>query len=169
VLILQDKNNPPEGCFGKNKKDKMKTSILNGLTGLQKKAAGFIILAGLLMSFTPIHLPQAEVSAVTSPKKAGITWKQTLIDLGEIVQNKPVTIEFEFVNSGDSPVVITSVQASCGCTATDYPKTPIAPGEKTMVKAVFNAAAKGAFNKTITVITSAESTAQILSFKGKVI
>jgi hypothetical protein len=80
-----------------------------------------------------------------------------------------VTIEFEFTNTGDSPVVISSVQASCGCTSTDYVKTPVLPGEKTRVKAIFNAAAKGVFKKQVTVVTSAEENPKALVFTGTVI
>ncbi len=128
-----------------------------------------IIALGLsLVSFTPTMKQNYANPAAVSGKTI-IQWKSTEISLGDIPQNKPVNIEFEFTNTGDSPVVITSVQASCGCTATDYSKTPVAPGEKTKIKAVFNAAAKGAFKKQVTVLTSADQSPQVLTFSGTVI
>jgi len=129
-----------------------------------------IALALVLVSFTPRQLNVTQnLAAVSTHATSGIKWKTTEIDLGEITQNKPVTIEFEFTNTGDSPVIITNVQASCGCTSTDYSKTPILSGESTKIKAVFNAAAKGIFKKQITVITNADETPTVLFFTGTVI
>lgn len=101
--------------------------------------------------------------------KPAIKWKVEEVALGNVEQNKPVNIEFEFTNTGDSPVIISSVQASCGCTATNYSKTPVMPGESTKISATFNAAVKGAFKKTITVITNAEEAPKTLIFNGTVI
>lgn len=119
-----------------------------------------------LMSFT--ILP-SNTNAVKAIGTAPIAWKSELIDLGEIPQNKPKSIDFEFKNTGKTAVVITNVKASCGCTATDYTKTPIQPGQTAKVTATYNAAAKGAFTKTVTVTTNAEEAPKVLSFKGTVI
>jgi hypothetical protein len=105
-------------------------------------------------------------------KKAAVStivWKSEQIDLGSIPQNKPKNIDFEFKNTGKTAVIITNVKASCGCTATDYTKTPIQSGETAKVTATYNAAAKGAFSKTVTVTTNADETPKVLSFKGVVI
>lgn len=127
------------------------------------------ILASIfgLMSFTVLPTPVSNTfkTVVASP----VVWKSETIDLGEIPQNKPKEVDFEFKNTGKTPVIITNVKASCGCTATDYTKTPIKPGETATVKATYNAAAKGAFSKTVTVTTNAEDAPKVLSFKGTVI
>ncbi|WP_298221835.1 DUF1573 domain-containing protein [Flavobacterium sp.] len=127
------------------------------------------ILASILglMSFTvlPTTSKIHHIATATSP----IAWKSESIDLGEIPQNKPKEVDFEFKNTGKTAVIITNVKASCGCTATDYTKTPIQPGETATVKATYNAAAKGAFSKTVTVTTNAEDAPKVLSFKGTVI
>ena len=111
--------------------------------------------------------------AANAPAKVNIVsplkWKADLIEVGEIPQNTPKPIEFEFTNNGKTDIVITNVKPTCGCTVADYTKTPIKPGEKGKVNATFNAAAKGAFTKTITVTTSAEETPKSLTFKGTVI
>lgn len=120
-----------------------------------------------LMSFSSVA-PLKDL-IVKVGEAASIKWKSESIELGEIPQGKPVAIDFEFTNTGKTPVVITNVKASCGCTATDYTKEPIAPGKKAYVKATYNAAAKGGFTKTVTVTTNAEETPKVLSFKGTVI
>lgn len=120
-----------------------------------------------LMSFTV--LPSKTVETVIETTTSAVTWKSEMIDLGEIPQNKPKNINFEFTNTGKSTVIITDVKAACGCTATEYTKTPVKPGETAKVVATYNAAAKGAFTKTVTVTTNAETTPKVLSFKGTVI
>ncbi|MGX7668298.1 DUF1573 domain-containing protein [Flavobacterium pedocola] len=95
-----------------------------------------------------------------------ISWKSEAVDVGEIPQGTPKVIEFEFKNTGKAPVIITNVRPSCGCTASEYTKEPIAPGKTGIIKATFNAAVKGAFNKTVTVTTNAEETPKTLTFKG---
>lgn len=123
----------------------------------------------VLMSFTEnVSGIKKSVSSYSIAKTA-ISWKAEELDLGEIPQGKPVQVEFEFTNTGEVPVVINSVQASCGCTTTDYAKTPVLPGEKTKIKATYNAAAKGAFKKTVTVSTNAEEQPKVLIIKGTVI
>lgn len=129
-----------------------------------------LVLALAFMSFTTkTELSSGNNNKVSITKKATIKWKVEEVVLGNIEQNKPVNIEFEFTNTGDSPVIISNVQASCGCTATNYAKTPVSPGESTKITATFNAAAKGAFKKTITVVTNAEETPKTLIFTGTVI
>jgi Protein of unknown function (DUF1573) len=99
---------------------------------------------------------------------SAIKWKTDAIDLGNITQNKPVTIEFEFTNTSDTEIIVANAQASCGCTVADYTKTPIEAGKTSKITATFNAAAKGVFTKNITVTIQNEEP-KVLSFKGTVI
>ena len=129
-----------------------------------------LTLTFALMSFTEIP-PQAnpKENAATSTTASAILWKSESIDLGEIPVSKPKQIDYEFKNTGKTAVIITNVTGSCGCTATDYTKTPVQPGATAKVTATFNAAVKGAFSKTVTVTTNAETTPKVLTFKGTVI
>ncbi|RZJ31164.1 MAG: DUF1573 domain-containing protein [Flavobacterium sp.] len=119
-----------------------------------------------LMSFAPKTITDEFIkSALISP----LSWKSDTVDVGEIPQNIAKTILFEFVNTGKTEITITNVQPSCGCTTSDYTKTPIKPGETAKVNAVYNASNKGAFTKTIKVTTNAEEAPKNLTFKGTVI
>ncbi len=120
-----------------------------------------------LMSFSV--LPTSKVSNKITISNSVIAWKSETIDLGEIPQGKPKAMDFEFKNTGKKAVLITNVQGSCGCTATDYTKTEILNGKSGKVTATFNAANKGAFTKTVTVTTNAETAPKVLTFKGTVI
>jgi hypothetical protein len=89
-------------------------------------------------------------------------------DFGKIKQSVPVTHEFKFTNTGTVPMIITNVQASCGCTTPDWSKEPIAPGGKGFIKATYNAAAAGAFNKAVTVTANIPNGSVQLFIKGEV-
>ena len=120
-----------------------------------------------LMSFSPVENAGFNTfTAVTNPTL--VKWKTESVNLGEITQGKPVTIEFEFTNTSDAPVIVTNAQASCGCTVTDYPKEPILPGKSAKITATYNAAAKGVFTKNVTVYIQNEDP-KVLSFNGTVI
>lgn len=130
-----------------------------------------LALALGLMSFSAIAPVKSLVSETKISETAAstIVWKAETIDVGQIPQGTPKAIIYEFKNTGKTAVVITNVQGSCGCTATDYTKEPIQPGKSAKVTATYNAANKGAFTKTVTVTTSAETTPKILTLKGTVI
>ncbi|MBJ2127130.1 MULTISPECIES: DUF1573 domain-containing protein [unclassified Flavobacterium] len=131
-----------------------------------------LALALGLMSFSAIAPVQSLVSDNEISETAAastIVWKAETIDVGQIPQGTPKAIVYEFKNTGKTAVVITNVQGSCGCTATDYTKEPIQPGKSAKVTATYNAANKGAFTKTVTVTTSAETTPKVLTLKGTVI
>lgn len=127
-----------------------------------------LALALGLMSFSAI-VPVKVIASKIETTASTIAWKVETIDVGEIPQGTPKAIVYEFKNTGKTAVVITNVQGSCGCTATDYTKEPILPGKTAKVTATYNAANKGAFTKTVTVTTSAETTPKILTLKGTVI
>ncbi|MBF6609283.1 MAG: DUF1573 domain-containing protein [Flavobacterium sp.] len=128
---------------------------------------GIVAVAFGLMSFTGVQNDNSPVEAYA--KTTAVAWKAEMIDVGNIPQGTPKSIDFEFRNTGTTSVIITNVKAACGCTATEYTKTPVKPGETASVTAVYNAAAKGTFQKTVTVTTNADEAPTVLTFKGIVI
>ena len=118
-----------------------------------------------------VQAPVATVTPAPTPKQSVIKWDKEIHDFGDIEKGKPVTYEFSFTNTTNETVLITNVKPACGCTAANYTKTPIKPGEKGMVAATFNAASPGEFQKTVTILTKegAVDASKTVSFKGKVI
>lgn len=127
-----------------------------------------LALALGLMSFSAIA-PVKELVTKTSATASSIVWNSETIDVGAIPQNTPKPIVFEFKNTGKTAVIVTNVQGSCGCTATNYTKTPIAPGKSGTVTATYNAANPGVFTKTVSVTTNVETTPKTLTIKGTVV
>jgi hypothetical protein len=95
-------------------------------------------------------------------------WASTAHDFGKVPQGTPVTHEFKFTNTGKAPLVITNVQASCGCTTPSWTREPIQPGGSGHVKATYNASNAGAFDKTVTVTANIEGGIVVLHIKGEV-
>ncbi len=121
-----------------------------------------------LMSFSAIA-PVKTLVSKTVAAASSVVWKSETIDVGTIPQNTPKPIVFEFKNTGKTAVIVTNVQGSCGCTATDYTKTPIAPGKSGTVTATYNAANPGVFTKTVSVTTNADTATKVLTIKGTVV
>jgi hypothetical protein len=106
--------------------------------------------------------------AFASNAQGLIKFKKERHDFGKIAQGVPANYTFEFTNMGKSPVVISNVQASCGCTTPDWTREPVMPGKTGKVTASYNAAAMGAFNKTITVLNNGQVGSIVLSIQGTV-
>ena len=84
-----------------------------------------------------------------------ITFEESSFDFGDILQGDKVEHIFAFENTGTAPLIITNVQTTCGCTAPEWPKEPVMPGESAEIKVIFNSAGKfGRQNKVISVISN---------------
>ena len=85
-----------------------------------------------------------------------ILFDKTVHDFGEFnEENGMVTCTFNFTNDGGSPLVITNVTTSCGCTVPEWTKEPVSPGKKGYVKATYNPLRRpGVFSKTVSVRTN---------------
>jgi hypothetical protein len=100
-----------------------------------------------------------------------IQWIDSAKDMGQITEGQKLEVAFRFKNSGDKPLIIQSVQPSCGCTVADYPKEPIGPGKEGVIKGIFDSNGKpGENSKTMTVLANTQgTTAHHLSFKVNVL
>ena len=111
------------------------------------------------------------VFAQTAQKKAADVVKFTTetIDLGKIKQGNPTTAVFSVSNIGSDPLIIEQASPTCGCTISDYTKEPIAPGKSGTIKATYNAANIGAFEKHLTVKFAGVDEIKSITLKGEVV
>ncbi len=71
----------------------------------------------------------------------------------------PASYKFEFTNTGSMPVIITNVQASCGCTTPKWSEAPIPPGGKGEINVQYDPRNRpGTFNKSISVTAKVTET-----------
>jgi hypothetical protein len=103
-------------------------------------------------------------------KNGKATFVTEMHDFGTINESDGLAVfVFEFTNTGTDPLVLKNVQASCGCTTPDWPKSPILPGKKGDIKVTYNPAGRpGAFEKNITVTSDGTPEIQNLKIKGVV-
>jgi hypothetical protein len=147
--------------------------LVSSVSFAQTKAKG--VSKSKSVAVTPMAAPVAPAvaatpAAVQAPQTPSqLKFEKETHEFGTIEQGKPVSYEFTFTNTTNKDITLTNVKASCGCTATNYTKTAVKPGEKGTVTATYNAAAGGAFHKTVTVMTSEENAApKIITIKGTV-
>lgn len=96
-------------------------------------------------------------------------FKSETIELGKIEQNNPTTATFTFSNTSNQPIIIEQANPTCGCTIGDYTKAPIAPGKEGWIKATYNAAALGSFDKKMTVKFAGVDEVKSITIKGEVL
>ena len=96
------------------------------------------------------------ISALSLFAQPAIQFESTTHDFGTIKEEGgKVTGKFIFMNTGDQDLLLTGVKPGCGCTAADYTKTPVAPGQKGYIDATYNPYNRpGNFNKNIRVTTN---------------
>lgn len=97
-----------------------------------------------------------------------IIFTELIHDYGTIDVGSPGHCEFKFTNNKKTPLVISNVKPSCGCTVADWPKEPILPGKTGVIKLNYNTKIPGTFSKTITVNSNAKNSTVILQIKGNV-
>jgi hypothetical protein len=92
-------------------------------------------------------------TAIFAQKKAADVAKLNTetFDFGKVKQSVPAVATFIVTNIGSEPLIIETATPTCGCTISDYTKSPIAPGKTGYIKATYNAAALGGIHKTLTV------------------
>ena len=114
---------------------------------------------------------QAETSKeVVSEKMPKITFAEKgIYDFGTLTEGDTVEHVFAFTNTGEFPLIINNITASCGCTTPEWPREPVAPGAKSSVRVRFNSRGKsGEQNKTITIFANTDPSMTDLQFKAMV-
>lgn len=99
-----------------------------------------------------------------------ITFAEITHDFGDISQGDKVDHIFKFKNSGTEPLILSNVLTQCGCTATKWPREPIAPGKSGEIGVSFNSAGKsGVQNKIVTVVSNATNSQERVKILANVL
>lgn len=111
---------------------------------------------------------KTKTEKASKPAKLPVTFKTLVIDRPNIAYGADETFSFEFKNTGKTPVIISNVQTSCGCTTASKPEQPVAPGKSSVISVKYDTKRVGEFTKTITVTTNVQTEPIVLTIKGKV-
>ena len=99
-----------------------------------------------------------------------ITFDRLSHDFGKIsVEDGRVTTVFTFKNEGMSPLVLSNVRASCGCTTPSWPREPIEPGQTGSITVTYRPSGSGHFSKSVYVTSNATEQKVTLKIEGEII
>lgn len=77
---------------------------------------------------------------------------------------------FTFTNTGDEPLILSSVRASCGCTTPKWTQKPVMPGKTGEIGVRYNTNNPGGFTKTVTITSNAVNEPRVVvKIKGNVV
>lgn len=110
-------------------------------------------------------------AATAAYASESVQWLETNHNFGAFDENMGrVSTVFRFVNTGTEPVSIVAARASCGCTAPEYDRAPVAPGDTAAVTVTYDPAGRpGRFSKYVAVDFSYEGSRQKLTIEGTVV
>jgi len=118
-----------------------------------------------------LHFPASGYEKLDAKDLPGISFDATTIDMGRIAEGAQVQHRFTFKNSGGSPLVLSAVTSTCGCTVSkDWPRDPIPPGGTGHVDVTFDSSGRsGLQHKSVTVVSNTNPPSTVLSLTGEVI
>lgn len=99
-----------------------------------------------------------------------VKFDKTVHDFGDVsVTDGPLSCTFTMTNTGNEPVTILEVAATCGCTGVTWKREAIQPGETASINATYkNQDGPTPFDKTLTVYISGIKRPVILRLRGVV-
>jgi hypothetical protein len=103
---------------------------------------------------TADSIQTSEIAAPDTANAPAFKFEKEVYDFGKITDGDVVTYDFKFKNIGNSPLIISSATATCGCTVPEYPKEPVAPGAEGVIRVIFNSAGKPGMQNKVVSITS---------------
>jgi len=127
-----------------------------------------IFTIGLMMCVALGANAQETTTPSVNPNAPKFKFENETIDYGTIEHNADGNREFKFTNVGKEPLIISNATGSCGCTVPTAPKDPIKPGETGVIKVHYATDRVGAFEKTVTLTSNADTPSKVIKIKGVV-
>ena len=109
------------------------------------------------------------MNAQDTTEGAVMTFEKETIKYGTIKKGDDGTRVFKFENTGTTPLKITNVKATCGCTVPTFPKNDIMPGEKGEISIKYDTSKIGRFSKSVSVFTNTSRKRIPLRVAGNVV
>ena len=109
------------------------------------------------------------IKAATSIPLTTVALAQAHYEFGNIKKGDKKDHVYEITNTGKNPLVISEVKPGCGCTAPDYTKDPILPGQKGKITLSFDSTSfDGHVEKYADVYANVEKAPMRLTFSANV-
>lgn len=136
-----------------------------------------VFIALCCLSLTSIAAKAQDKNAAPAPaqevdKNAGVFKfkdKDNTHDFGEVPEGPTAEYDFEFKNTGKSPIIITEAHGSCGCTVPKWPHEPILPKKSAIIHVTYNTDHRpGPINKDVIITSNASEKTTVLHIRGTV-
>lgn len=128
-----------------------------------------ILSIGLMLCVAVgVQAQETTTPNAVNPNAPKFKFETETLDYGTIEHNADGNREFKFTNTGKEPLIISNAVGSCGCTTPNWPKEPIKPGATGVIKVKYATDRVGAFEKTITLTSNAETPSKVIKIKGVV-
>ena len=98
-----------------------------------------------------------------------ISFDKTTYEYGTVKTGADGHRFFTVTNTGDKPLILSDVRASCGCTTPEWSKDPIMPKQSTKIKVGYNTSLNGSFKKQIEVFSNdPENSRSVIYIQGNI-
>ena len=129
------------------------------------------IFWGFALLSVSIHIAIAqEVSEEDTAAFAQIAFDKVNFDFGDVVQGEKIEHVFEFRNVGRTPLILSNILSTCGCTVPEWSKEPVPHDSTGIVKVIFDSSSKiGRQNKVVTIRSNSKEGDFRLRISGMVL
>lgn len=102
-----------------------------------------------------VDIPYSADGDEENVKRPEFTFDEVEVHTGRILQGDVREFEFDFTNTGQAPLVISGISASCGCTVPrNYPTGKIMPGEGGTIQVAYDSDNKWGEQVSVIAITA---------------
>lgn len=117
----------------------------------------------------PVETAAVEEVIIRNPSITSLALSENHHNFGAIKKGETVQHTYEITNTGDNPLIISDVKPACGCTAPEFTKDPILPGQKGKIVLSFDSTNfDGLVNKQASVYANVEQSPIMLTFSAEV-
>ncbi|WP_304343478.1 DUF1573 domain-containing protein [Chryseobacterium koreense] len=140
------------------------------LTGCKKDQKADQLIEDTNVVETPAVATQEElVKEAQSNPLTTLALSESNFEFGKVKKGEHVQHVYEVTNTGKNPLIISQVKPGCGCTAPDYTKDPILPGQKGSITLKFDSSNfDGLVNKQAEVFANVEKAPIVITFSADV-
>jgi len=101
--------------------------------------------------------------------QASLKFTESKKSFGTVKQGEVVVLEYEFTNTGKSPLIINETQVECSCTTVEFPKQPIAPAQSGKIVVRFDTKTTWDLqDRVVKIYSNAKGSPDKIRFRGTV-
>lgn len=131
------------------------------------QASGDVLMPG---AAAEIMSQESLIQETKNKPQTSLALSENHWDFKDVKKGESVEHVYEVTNTGSNPLVISQVKPGCGCTAPDYTKEPIMPGQKGQITLKFDSSNfDGLQNKQAEVYANVEKAPIVLTFSANVV